>query len=116
MSASQKIGYESDHHINNNPFQRGAMSFEDYNYNQFNKYILVDEKGRTVETKSSNSSLPQVEIIDKKEDHINSKSDDEEEYDAEIEEDAKLSEEKFLPSGARIISGDAGNLFSKPAS
>jgi hypothetical protein len=27
-----------------------------------------------------------------------------------------LSEEKFLPSGAKIVSGDAGNLFSKPAS
>jgi hypothetical protein len=24
------------------PFQRGAMSFDDYNYDQFNKYILVD--------------------------------------------------------------------------
>ena len=24
------------------PFQRGAMQFDDYNYDQFNKYILVD--------------------------------------------------------------------------
>ena len=56
MSGSHKIGYESEHHINNNPFLRGVMSFEDYNYNQFNRYILIDEKGRTVETKSSNSS------------------------------------------------------------
>ena len=24
------------------PFQRGAMSFDDYNYDQFNKYILID--------------------------------------------------------------------------
>ena len=67
MSGSHKIGYESEHHINNNPFQRGVMSFEDYNYNQFNKYILIDEKGRTVETKSSNSSIPPVVIPDKKE-------------------------------------------------
>lgn len=26
-----------------NKFQRGAMMFEDFNYNQFNKYILLDE-------------------------------------------------------------------------
>jgi len=57
-------------------------------------------------------------VPDKKEKEVNTKSDDDEEedYDAEIEEDARLSEEKFLPSGARIVSGDAGNLFSKPAS
>jgi len=24
------------------PFKRGVMMFEDYNYDQFNKYILVD--------------------------------------------------------------------------
>ena len=52
----------------------------------------------------------------KKEEEIKKESDDEEEYDVEIEEDARLSEEKFLPSGAKIVSGDAGNLFSKPAS
>jgi hypothetical protein len=43
------------------------MSFEDYNYNQFNKYILLDEKGRTVETKSSNSSITPAEAPQKKE-------------------------------------------------
>ena len=48
------------------------MSFEDYNYNQFNKYILIDEKGRTVETKSSNSSIPPVVIPDKKEMYMHS--------------------------------------------
>ena len=26
----------------NRVFQRGAMNFEDYNYQNFNKYILVD--------------------------------------------------------------------------
>jgi hypothetical protein len=24
------------------PFKRGAMAFEDYNYEQYNKYILID--------------------------------------------------------------------------
>lgn len=42
------------------------MSFEDYNYIQFNKYILIDEKGRTVETKSSNSSITPAVVPDKK--------------------------------------------------
>lgn len=24
------------------PFKRGVMRFEDYNYNMYNKYILID--------------------------------------------------------------------------
>ena len=28
--------------INKEPFKRGAMAFEDYNYHQMNKYILID--------------------------------------------------------------------------
>lgn len=27
-----------------NPFKRGAMRFEDYNYNMYNPYILVDSQ------------------------------------------------------------------------
>ena len=57
MSNSQKHAFESEHNYTSNIFSRGVMTFEDYNYNIFNKYILVDEKGRTVETKSSNSSM-----------------------------------------------------------
>ena len=29
-------------HQHKNAFQRGAMNFEDYNYDQFNRFILVD--------------------------------------------------------------------------
>ena len=31
------------------------MTFEDYNYKAFNKYILVDKKGNTLDSSSSNS-------------------------------------------------------------
>jgi len=55
------------------------MSFEDYNYSQFNKYILIDEKGRTVETKSSNSSITPTVAPEKKDMSVNSNSDDEDE-------------------------------------
>mmetsp|Transcript_34166 Transcript_34166/g.52438 ORF Transcript_34166/g.52438 Transcript_34166/m.52438 type:complete len:180 (+) Transcript_34166:450-989(+) len=30
-------------------FQRGAMCFEDYNYDMYNKYILIDQDGNNVE-------------------------------------------------------------------
>ena len=33
------------------------MTFEDFNYKAFNKYILVDKKGNTLTSSSSNSSL-----------------------------------------------------------
>ncbi len=37
-------------------FRRGSMTFEDYNYKQFNKFILVDSHGNTLQSKSSQSS------------------------------------------------------------
>ena len=27
----------------NHPFMRGIMNFDDYNYNQYNDYILIEE-------------------------------------------------------------------------
>ena len=29
------------------PFKRGVMRFEDYNYNMYNKYILIDPQKAT---------------------------------------------------------------------
>lgn len=28
--------------VKHDPFKRGIMRFEDYNYNMYNKYILID--------------------------------------------------------------------------
>ena len=28
-----------------NPFMRGIMTFEDYNYRQYNEYVLLEEPG-----------------------------------------------------------------------
>jgi len=30
------------------PFKRGIMGFEDYNYKQFNPYVLVEDKSKEV--------------------------------------------------------------------
>ena len=38
-----------DHHdfqVTNNPFKRGIMNFEDYNYSHHNPYILVKKAER----------------------------------------------------------------------
>lgn len=39
---AQQINNEEEKFYKNK-FQRGAMMFEDYNYDQFNKYILLNE-------------------------------------------------------------------------
>ena len=36
------------------------MTFEDYNYKQFNKFILVDSKGNTLQSKSNSSSSSKI--------------------------------------------------------
>ena len=53
---NQSLLYERLKYQNEVPkFRRGSMTFEDYNYKAFNKYILVDKKGNTLDSSSSNS-------------------------------------------------------------
>ena len=40
-----------------NKFQRGAMMFEDFNYNQFNKYILLDENQEYYEEEEGDDTM-----------------------------------------------------------
>ena len=49
-----------------NPFMRGVMEFDDYNYSQFNPYILLKEgdiereKKKKTETKANATNITQV--------------------------------------------------------
>jgi len=38
----ERLAYEEKENNKTNKFARGAMHFEDYNYNMFNKYVLVN--------------------------------------------------------------------------